>query len=549
MTAPGLHPPNSDRTDAGRDSAIAAILDIAADAIITIDANQRILHFNRGAEEIFGWRAEELRGRPLGELIPVSAREIHARHVAAFRDGEETSRRMAERRPIFGVRRDGSEFSAEASISKLVVDGQLLMTVILRDITARQRLADDATFLNEAQAAFDGAFEDERLPDHIAGWAIKRLGDACVLLLMEGSGGFRCVVKATRASDEATLEELCEVSHDGPRNWPFPLEDVALVGDAVKREHLAAGWETEGAPSLAVAELAAKLEVRAFAVLPLMARGKVQGAITIVRQRGARTISADDLAFAKTFGERAALVIDNARLYHVAQRATVARDEVLSVVSHDLRNPLSAIRMCARVLADQPPDDESRRRHLASSILDGAAQMQRLIQDLLDASLLESGHLTLHREPSRLEDVVDRVIAMVRDDAKERGLTLLRRVPAELPPFDIDPTRLTQAVANLAANAVKFTGHGGCVTIGVRAVDGAAEIAVTDTGIGISPRDLTRIFDRYWHARRADRTLGTGLGLAIAKGIVEAHGGRLRVVSTLGAGSTFTCEIPLTAPA
>lgn len=535
-----------------RAAVFSAVLDIAADAIITIDADQRVLLFNRGAAEIFGWRESEVRGQSLDVLIPERFRGAHRRHIEAFREGAIDSRRMAERRPIYGLRRDGSEFPAEASLAKVSREGQTLMTVILRDITFRQRQSDDANFLSEASAVVNAAFESDELPQIIASLVLKRLGHACVLLLMESSlvdeGSYRCSVSAADPGDASILKELCEVTHDGPRNWPLPMEDVALVGDMVVRERLEPGWERNGAPSPEAAKLADALEIRAFVVLPLRARGKLLGALAVLRQRGPSSLQPEEIALASTYAERAALVIDNARLYRRAHLATIARDEVLSVVSHDLRNPLSAIRMCARVLADQPPSDELHRHHLATSILDAVAQMQRLIQDLLDVSLLESGHFTLRREPTLLAEVVETVATMVRADAAERGLALICDVEPDLPAIDVDPARLTQAVANLASNAVKFTAHGGTVVLCARRRGDVVYLGVRDTGIGIPASDLPRIFDRYWQSRRADRTLGAGLGLAIAKGIVEAHGGRLSVRSELGKGSTFTCGLPFSIP-
>lgn len=307
---------------------------------------------------------------------------------------------------------------------------------------------------------------------------------------------------------------------------------------------LSAGWEREGGngdPSIDDLEA---LGIQATLTIPLVARDRVLGALTLISTDPSRQFDDGESALADDLAHRAAFAIENARLYQAAQQASQARDEILGVVSHDLRNPLSAISMCARVLLESPPAAAEDRRELADAILESTHLMQRLIQDLLDVSTIESGHLKIQTRREVLGPIVDAALTMVREGADERGLSLVRDLAPNLPDVQVDAMRLEQVLANLVGNAVKFTERGGSVTVRAEASGEMVRVAVIDTGVGIPPEHLPHIFDRYWHARRQSRTVGTGLGLAIARGIVEAHGGSISVESALGGGTTFLFTLP-----
>lgn len=242
--------------------------------------------------------------------------------------------------------------------------------------------------------------------------------------------------------------------------------------------------------------------------------------------------------------------VERHHLVLTAQRAVAARDELLAIVSHDLRNPLAAVAMCARALQDPEPPTPDGAREMGELIERSCDWMQRLIRDLLDAARLEAGTLRLAAEPLDPWDVVEAVRALYAPIAADRGVALATTGTRRLPRVHGDADRLTQAIGNLLDNALKFTPAGGTVTLGVDVVrpddaGGATFVrcSVADTGCGIAPAHLAHVFDRYWQAQ-ATRRDGAGLGLAIARGVVEAHGGRIAVESVVERGTTFTCTIP-----
>jgi signal transduction histidine kinase len=228
--------------------------------------------------------------------------------------------------------------------------------------------------------------------------------------------------------------------------------------------------------------------------------------------------------------------------YRAAQRATDARDHVLGVVAHDLRNPLASIVLAVKVV--QPTATNGPARALVS--MERAVQrMNRLIADLLDVTSIESEGLSLElaHEPTRR--VVLDALEAPRSLAEQSGVELRLEMPETLPDVWADRHRLLQILDNLIGNALKFTGRGGTITVSVTPNASSSEVlfAVKDTGAGIQASDLAHVFDRFWQAAKAERH-GAGLGLAIVKGLVEAHGGRVRIESASGTGTTVFFTIP-----
>jgi PAS domain S-box-containing protein len=520
----------------------SGILEIAADAIITVDAHERIVHFNQGAAAIFGYSVEEAIGMQLDVLIPKRVRTVHHEHMKRFAAAPIQARRMGERREIFGVRRDGSEFPCEASISKLQSPDGPLFTVVLRDTTDRRRIEEDERFLATAATEMTRSLEYQKVLQTVADLAASRLGDGVIVDVIEPDGSLRRVASSATPGRKVLLEQIAKEGI----TWesPSPVIDVIRRGttevitgidddwiEAHEERSLVPAWRTVGA--------------HAMLVTPLLAAGQPLGAISVFLVDPRRSFTPEAVSLAEKFAQPVALSLTNTSLYAAAQRANQAREEVLGVVSHDLRNPLSAIAMVARVLRENPPDDPRAREELIATIGDSVDAMNRLIQDLVDVASIERGQLSLERgavSPSRL---IDRAMQLFRVEAGQHGIQLEREIETGLPEFQADEARLGQVFSNLVRNAIKFTPDGGRITFrGVRQ-DGSVRFSVTDTGLGIDPSLHQRIFDRYWHASSGARRRGTGLGLSIAKGIVEAHGGRLTVESALEKGSTFSFTIPI----
>jgi signal transduction histidine kinase len=227
------------------------------------------------------------------------------------------------------------------------------------------------------------------------------------------------------------------------------------------------------------------------------------------------------------------------------RKAVRSREDVLAIVSHDLRTPLGSILMSAASLRKQlPPHENDRMQAGLQRIERSAESMERLIRDLLDFASMEGGKLEMRLAEDTMSEVLDDAWAPLDAAAHERRIQLTREIEASPAPTLCDRERITQVVWNLVGNALKYTPEGGRVHVSVKPAGKYVRVAVRDTGPGIASHDLGRIFDRYWRARTSPGVRGTGLGLAIAKTIVESHGGRISVESRVGEGSTFAFTIP-----
>jgi signal transduction histidine kinase len=314
------------------------------------------------------------------------------------------------------------------------------------------------------------------------------------------------------------------------------------------------GWVPDGAPALAervaragaavvLDEDAAPAGFGAFACLPLRARGRTLGVMTL-GTTGARGLDADDVRLAHDVARATAVALDNARLLVQAQAEARSREQALAAVSHEMRGPLQVISIASGALLRAWPGDAAllpERRQVAV-IADSAERMRRLMADMVDLSRVDAGHFSVCPEPVRVGALLSGAAEVYRAMAEQKGITLS---VSPLPALTamVDEQRVHQVFANLVANAVRHTPAGGTITLSARAADGQVELSVADSGAGILPENLPRVFERFWTSGKCRGC--AGLGLAISRAIVEAHGGTMRAESQPGQGATFTFTLPL----
>lgn len=226
-----------------------------------------------------------------------------------------------------------------------------------------------------------------------------------------------------------------------------------------------------------------------------------------------------------------------------AEEATRVRDEVMEMVSHDLRNPLNLVLTHASLLLEGNEALKPEQRNRIEAIHRAVGQMNRLIEDLMDVTQLESGRLPLRRGPEEVEPLVRGACRQHEPAAEAASVALSCEVADGLPPVDVDRDRIDQVFGNLITNALKFAPEGTTVVVRAQAAGDAVRFSIRDTGPGIADQDRDHVFDRFWQAGGSGSD-GAGLGLAIARGIVEAHGGRIGVESTPGEGAVFWFELP-----
>lgn len=520
---------------------LAEIVGIAADAIICIDAAQRVTFFNDGAEHIFGWTAEEMIGQRIEVLIPERFRARHEEQVTAFGRSGVKARRMGERREISGLRKSGEEFPAEAAISQVHRGGVTVFAVVLRDVTARKRFEERQSFLAEAGERLASAFGSEATLGHITNLAVAGLADGCILERWRDNGFVAASVAHVRAETETVLSNVVRagVRHPGPNH---PLVTVATTGAPVLVQEDAMKRIIAESTHKAYRDAVTAMSPRAALFLPLIARGELVAVLSLFRET--RGFDPDEVAFAEDLSRLTALAIDNARLHDEVRSSLRARNEMIGIVSHDLRNPVAAVRMLGgAVLRADDRNSEANTENI-SLVCQAAEQMESLIRDLLDVSRLDAGRLRVDPEIVDSKMLIVESLKTLAPLAEEQSVRFVTQLPDSMPKALADTERIQQVLSNLVGNAIKFTPTGGTITVSARAVNGSMEVTVSDTGPGIPPEDLSRVFERYWQSDRTARH-GAGLGLPIAKGIVEAHGGRIRIESGVGAGTTVSFTLPL----
>jgi PAS domain S-box-containing protein len=521
---------------------LAEIVGIAADAIICMDDLQRITFFNRGAEQIFGWSSAEVVGQRIEILMPERHRLGHPRQVAEFDRSKVSARRMGERREIAGVRKSGEEFPAEAAISQIHQGDTVIYAVVLRDVSIRKKFEQRQAFLASAGEKLASSFGSGEVLQNVADLAVPILADGCILE-SRIDDGYRA--GAVAHSDHTIEEVLRRIIAAGVRRPPatHPLSEIAVTGTRILLQSNAAARVIETSTSEFYIEGVRKMNPEAALFLPLIARGHLAGVLSLFR--GNRGFHRDEIAFAEDLARLAALALDNSLLLDTARAALRSREEIVAVVSHDLRNPVAAVKMLSRAVLNDGNDAGTSRRENILLIAKAAEQMDALIRDLLDVSRLDAGKLMIHQEPVDPSVLLSGSLQTLLPLVEEKAIELDLQLEEGLPQVLADPERIQQTISNLVGNAIKFTPAGGKITVRTQSTGEEVVVSVIDTGAGISPEQLPLVFDRYWQSSRTDRE-GAGLGLAIAKGIVEGHGGRIWIESTLGRGATASFTLPVT---
>jgi PAS domain S-box-containing protein len=409
------------------------------------------------------------------------------------------------------------------------------------DVTSIKRAEATQELLADAGSILATSLDYRAALQRLATRVVAQLGDWCVIdERIETSGLAEVAAAHVDPEREAWVRSLARrpvvdaaasigagaVVRTGKAQLHVRIPDETWLADALGTPHPDAVRALGGGACMFV---------------PLVARGRTLGVMTIVASRPDRRFDAADLELAEEIGRRAGIAMDNARLYEEARSARVAREQMLAIVSHDLRNPLGSIVGSVGVLKATDHDDLV--YHHVDIIDRAARRMDRLIGDLLDLAQFQSGKLTIEREPCDGTTLLRESLETMKPLADERNIHLEVKASDDVQ-VSCDRGRVLQILANLIGNAVKFTGEGGSVLVDVSRQDQDARFAIVDTGPGIPDTELRQIWEPFWQARTRARH-SVGLGLFIAKVLVEAHGGRIWAESMVGIGTAFCFTLPL----
>ena len=512
--------------------ALAAIVQSSDDAIVSETLQGKIVSWNAGAERMYGYTADEVKGRSVRMLFPAEHGDEVPRILRRVRAGEHVEQRDAVR-----VRKDGTRIDVSAIVSP-IRDGAgrvIGASTIARDVTEQRRTERRLAALQTlTDAALLHTSLDELVRDLLRGLCSALACDVASILLLTEDGR-RLVVRA---------------SHGLPEEEGL----VIPIGQGVVGR-VAAERRPSVVEDLATAEIeSAVLRARGLTSLlgvPLLVDERVVGVVhvaTVAR----RAFTEDETRLMLLAADRMALAIDHARLFEAersaraeAETANRTKDQFLATLSHELRTPLTSMLGWLRMLRSGRLDDTMAARALETVERSTRAQAQ-LINDLLDISRIVSGKLTMDLTSVDADDVVAAALEAAGPLAESKSIALTHGRAGGAAVVHGDAGRLEQVVWNLLSNAIKFTPEGGRVSVDVCAGESELTIAVADTGKGIAPELLPEIFERFRQGTATRTQGGLGLGLAIVRHLVELHGGLVAAHSDgPGRGATFTVQLPL----
>ena len=532
-------------TDASRDPLLDVLLAQPGVGVAVYDRDLRYVRVNETLAAFHGVPAVAHVGRTLAELSSTLfdqtgplLREVLASgeprlDVDLTAPGPGTDQRRAWRASYLPLR-DGS-----GAVSGVVV--------VVADVTARRRAEERLRLMLEASRVLNASLDYEATLASLARLLVPALADGCTIDVAEPGEPPRTLAHAhvDPAKDALGLElrarfpPAADASHG--------LTHVLRTGRPEVTTRLAASSGDLAADAPEHRRMVEALGVRSQLIVPMIARGRTVGAMTLVSTRDELRYRDEDLPVFEELALRAALALDNARLYRDAQEANRTKDEFLGTVSHELRTPLTAILGWAHILRKKRRDDPELGRGLA--IIERNAKTQaQIIEDILDVSRIISGKLRIDLKPLDVRPSLRAALDVVRPGAEAREIKLELEIADELGEVLADADRLQQVVWNLLSNAVKFTPKGGTITVRAERVGSSAKISVRDTGKGIAPEFLPHVFERFQQADSSTSRAhaGLGLGLSIVRHIVELHGGAVRAESAgRGKGATFSVEVPL----
>ena len=526
---------------------LAAIVESSRDSIISADLTGKILSWNRGATELYGYTESEAIGQNLDLIVP-------EQHRAAVRDVFERARRGESIELQEAVRRtkSGRRITVSVSVSPLRSDDTVVaVSKIDRDITLQKRAEEWQSLLMEATRRLSATLDQNQAISALVDLLVPAVGSMSVVYLAEGETLEPSFFLHEDRELEGTVRELLQ---------NFPVNDNGPIGRVWRsgRAELSAEWTDQERQNIVQderqLELSRRLATRSFVIVPLPVRGSVLGVLSLSTSNPDEQYDERDLAALEELGRRTGIAIDNARAYqaeHAARReaetANQAKLEFLTRMSHELRTPLNAIAGYAQLLEVGIGGGMTTKQvQHVQRIQRNQQHLLGLINDVLNFAKLETGHVHFSITSFPVMDLLEDVETLIAPQIHAKHLRFECKTTSRDLRVTADPDRLQQVVLNLLSNAVKFTEAGGRVTVETEPVGEQVMIRVIDTGDGIPEDKLQAIFDPFVQVdmsyTRAKE--GTGLGLSISRDLARGMGGDITVESTIGEGSTFTILLP-----
>ncbi len=536
------------RRAAGRefDQLYQKLLDAAPDAMVFVEKSGRIALVNVQTERLFGYSREELIGRDLHMLIPGRFHARHKENIARFFANPRT-RPMGSGLKIYGLKKDGTEFRADVSLSPLDIGGEMLVTAAIRDITGRVRAEEQTEFNYNIQRVISTILKialeqitlDEQLDRtleliiSIPDPALEAKG--FIYLFDEASGEY--VLKAQRG-------------FPGPRELTYSEEEPPAIGDLKQAAQavLTCEFTHTGCADAPYEILYRHSSSFIHYCVPIHEGNKILGLISIFAREWPGSRPQEEVFF-RAVANTLAIIIKRYQAEAERQKLLeqlgqseklAALGRISANVAHEIRNPLTVVGGFARRL-QKGAATETREREYADFIVSEVGRLEEILRDVLTYA----GTTALQLKAHRIHEIVDNILNIYEDLCRERSITV-RKAYADVPEIMIDKNRAGEVIMNLVSNALAAMPAGGTLTVGVAQEqsngDSFVTVKVSDTGEGIPPDRLQKIFEPFFTTKVSKK--GIGLGLSISRKIMEDHGGFITVESTVGKGAAFTLYFP-----
>jgi PAS domain S-box-containing protein len=533
---------------------LRAVVEQMPEGVVVVDApSGRLLMANRHAEMLLhsslrpGTTLEEssaLRAKhPNGRAFALSERPM----IRAIRDGETA---MGEE--IRVPQTDGGQACLAVSAAPVRDrEGRIVAGVAsLSDVTERKREEAVQRLLADAGSIVGGTLDPDVTLRDLGSLATRELADWCAAFLTNGDHSVRCAAfchrDAAKASRKVDLDRLLPQ----PGGAPLRLSSVLATGHSQLFSQFVPDDLEPGAVRSDLLRLMRELGTESAMTVALRRPGRSLGALIFASASAEHRYLPQDLVVAEELARRASLAVENAELYRKAQEAIAQREQFLAVAAHELKTPLTSLQLSIQSIRRQLAKPGVSAESLWKRALAGESQSLRLaglIDDLLDVSRMRAGRLRLAPEPMDLVQAIHRVVTRFRDELTAKGVEVVVHAPSPvMGRWDVQ--RIEQVITNLVSNGIKY-GEGRAVLVTADARGETAILRVEDHGAGMDAKLIQRLFQPFERGVPAGQVRGLGLGLYITAQIVEAHGGRISVQSTPGAGSTFVVELPLQTPA